>query len=69
MSEPLPHLIDIQIAWDHLDRTGEIEDADGESRFLLRSMDQIVMQGERRRLMLPNRSIDACRHRKLRIAS
>jgi hypothetical protein len=32
-------------------------------------MDQIVMQGERRRLMLANRSIDACRHRKLRITS
>jgi hypothetical protein len=71
MSEPLPHLIEksIQIAWDYLERTGEIADADEASRFLLRSVDQMVLQGERRRLMLANRAIDAYRHRKLRIAS
>ena len=39
------------------------------SRFLLRSVDQMVMQGERRRLMLANCAIDAYLHRKLRIAS
>jgi hypothetical protein len=46
MSEPLPHLIEksIQIAWDYLERTGEIADADEASRFLLRSVDQMVMQ-------------------------
>jgi hypothetical protein len=71
MSEPLPHLIEksIQIAWDYLERTGEIADADEASRFLRRSVDQMVMRGERRRLMLANRAIDAYRHRKLRIAS
>jgi hypothetical protein len=46
MSEPLPHLIEksIQIHWDYLERTGEIADADEASRFLLRSVDQMVMQ-------------------------
>jgi phosphoglycolate phosphatase-like HAD superfamily hydrolase len=44
MSEPLPHLIEksIQIAWDYLERTGEIADADEASRFLLRSVDQMA---------------------------
>jgi hypothetical protein len=65
MSEPLPHLIEksIQIAWDYLERTGEIEDESEANRFLMRSVDQMVMQGERRRLMLANRAIDAYRHR------
>jgi hypothetical protein len=38
MSEALPHLIEksIEIAWDYLERTGEIADADEASRFLLR---------------------------------
>jgi hypothetical protein len=71
MSEPLPHLIEksIQIAWEYLERTGEIADADEASRFLLRSVDQMVLQGERRRLMLANRAIDAYRHRKLHLVS
>jgi hypothetical protein len=71
MTEPLPHLIEIsvQMAWEYLERTGQIADADEASRFLLRSVDQMVMQGERRRLMLANRAIDAYRHRKLRVAS
>jgi hypothetical protein len=63
MSEPLPHLVEesIQIAWDYLERTGEIADGEEASRFLLRSVDQMVMQGEQRRLMLANRAIDAYR--------
>ncbi len=71
MSEPLPHLIEIsvQIAWDYLERTGDIADADEASRFLLRSVDQMVMQGERRRLMLANRAIEAYGRRKLRLPS
>src|SRR3954453_16720379 len=48
---------------EYLERTGELADADEAGRFLLRSVDQMVMQGERRRLMLANRAIDAYRHR------
>jgi hypothetical protein len=71
MSEPLPWLIErsIQIAWDYLERTGEIGDAAEASRFLLRSVDEMVMKGERRSLMLANRAIDAYRSRSLQIAS
>jgi hypothetical protein len=71
MSEPIPWLIEnaIQIAWDYLERTGEIADAAETSSFLLKSVDEMVLKGERRTLMLANRAIDAYRYRKLRIAS
>ncbi|MET4716151.1 hypothetical protein ABIF63_000254 [Bradyrhizobium japonicum] len=71
MSEPLPWLIEhsIQIAWDYLERTGEIVDAAETSKFLLKSVDEMVLKGERRKLMLANRAIDAYRLRKLRIVS
>jgi hypothetical protein len=71
MSEPLPWLIEnsIQIAWDYLARTGEIVDAAEASRFLLKAVDEMVLKGERRKLMLANRAIDAYRLRKLRIVS
>jgi hypothetical protein len=70
MSEPLPWLIEksIQIAWDYLERTGEIGDAAETNKFLLRTVDKMVMKGERRRLMLANRAIAAYRLRKLQIA-
>jgi hypothetical protein len=54
---------------DYLERTGEIADAAETSRFLLKSVDEMVLKGERRTLMLANRAIDAYRYRKLRIAS
>jgi hypothetical protein len=42
MSEPIPYLIEksIQIAWDYLERTGEIGDAAEASRFLRKTVDQ-----------------------------
>ena len=69
MSEPIPWLIEnaIQIAWDYLERSGEIIDAEETSRFLLKSVDEMVLKGERRKLMLANRAIDAYRLRKLRL--
>ena len=71
MNEPLPWLIEksIQIAWDYLERTGEIVDAAETSKFLLRIVDEMVLKGERRKLMLANRAIDAYRQRKLQLAS
>ncbi|QOZ65883.1 hypothetical protein [Bradyrhizobium arachidis] len=71
MSEPLPWLIErsIQIAWDYLERSGEIADAAEASRFLQKAVDEMVMKGERRALMLANRAIDAYRHRDLQLAS
>ena len=59
MSEPLPILVEnsIQIAWDYLERAGELGDPHVASRVLLRSIEALVRQGERRKLMLSNRAI------------
>ena len=61
MYEPLPVLMEssIQIAWDYLDRTGDLGDPEIASRFLLHAVEQMIHLGERRRLMLSNRAIDA----------
>jgi hypothetical protein len=60
MSEPLSVLIEIsiQIAWDYLERTGELGNPEVASKVLLRSVESKVRRGERRRLMLSNMAID-----------
>jgi hypothetical protein len=59
MIEPLPILIEnsIQIAWDYLERTGELVEPQVASSVLLTSAKSMVRLGERRRLMLSNRAI------------
>jgi len=47
----------IQIAWDYLERTGEIEDAEVCSRVLLYYVESMIRQGVRSRLLLSNRAI------------
>ena len=71
MSEPLPVLVEksIQIAWDFLERSGEIRDATDASRFLLRSIDDMARAGEHRPLMLANNAIDAYRRYKRLLAA
>jgi hypothetical protein len=61
MPEPLPILVEdsIEIAWDYLERTGELGEPEMASRFLLDTVELMVRQGERRRLMLSNKAIDA----------
>jgi hypothetical protein len=61
MTEPLPPLIvsSIEIAWDYLERTGELGDAAVASRFLIDFVESMVQRGERRRLMLANKAITA----------
>ncbi len=58
---PISMLIEgsIQIAWDYLERTGEIEDAAVASKFLYDTIEVMVRRGERRRLALSNRAITA----------
>ena len=60
MEEPLPILIEnaLQIAWDYLDRSGELADPEEASHFLLQSIERMVREGERRRLMLTNKASD-----------
>jgi hypothetical protein len=71
MSETLPVVVEnsLQIAWDFLERSGEITDAGDSSRFLLMTIAELVRKGERRKLMLANRAIDAHRRRKSDIAA
>jgi hypothetical protein len=44
---------------DYLERTGELDDPEAASRVLLETVEIMVRHGERRRLMLSNRAIDA----------
>ena len=67
MSEPLPDHVEqsLQIAWDFLERTGQIADPYQTAEFLLYSIRARALTGECRPLMLSNRAIDAYRHQKL----
>lgn len=49
----------MMIAWDYLERTGELGDPDVASRVLMDSIEGLIRKGERRRLMLSNKAIDA----------
>jgi hypothetical protein len=50
-----------QIAWDFLERSGEIDDTAEVNRFLTGKIEQMVGQGQRNRLALSNRAIAAFR--------
>ncbi|MGX1350886.1 hypothetical protein AB7M49_004462 [Bradyrhizobium elkanii] len=71
MSESLPVLVErsTQIAWDLLERSGEITDPGDVSRFLLGNIDDMVRAGEHRQLMLANNAIDAYRRYKRLLAA
>lgn len=55
----VPVLIEraIQIAWDYLELTGQLDDPEITSRFLLNEIETMVRKGERRQLMLSNLAI------------
>jgi hypothetical protein len=59
MNEAPPLLMEdsVQIAWDYLQQTGEIDDAPMAGKFLLDAVEQMIRTGERRRLMLSNNAI------------
>jgi hypothetical protein len=61
MSEPLPILMEsaLQIAWDYLEQTGQIDDPEFTSWLLLDAVEHMVRRGERRRLALSNSAITA----------
>lgn len=63
MYEPLPILVEnsIQIAWDYLERTGELGNPEVASQVLLDCIDGMIRRGERRKLLLSNKAIDAYR--------
>jgi hypothetical protein len=47
----------VQIAWEYLERAGEVEHAGLCRRLLMNSVEQMVRQGVRNRLLLSNRAI------------
>ena len=57
----LPHLLEqsVQIAWDYLERTGQIHDAAAANRFLGDQIEVMIRRGQRSRLLLSNRAIAA----------
>ena len=63
MNEPLPILMEnsLLIAWDYLERSGELGNPDDASRVLLDSIEGMIRNGERRKLMLSNKAIGAYR--------
>ena len=63
MAELPPILMEnaVQIARDYLERTGELGDPEIASRFLLDTVESMVRRGERRRLLLSNKAIEAYR--------
>ena len=48
----------IQIAWDYLERSGNIEDGDFCGGVLADSIETMIRQGVRNRLVLANRAIE-----------
>ena len=58
-----------QIAWEYLERTGELGDANTASRFLSDVIEVMIRRGQRNRLALSNRAISAYqRHRSSGVA-
>lgn len=71
MTEPIHLLIDhsIEMAWDFLNRTGELGDPIAAGRFLSDTIELLVRRGERRPLMLANKAIAAYQKSKGRQAA
>lgn len=49
----------LQIAWNFLERTGELGEPEIASRFLIDAIELMIRQGVRSRLLLSNRAITA----------
>jgi hypothetical protein len=61
MTNSLPQLLEesFQIAWEYLERTGELGDDAVATRFLIDTVENMIHRGERSRLVLSNRAISA----------
>ncbi|MGY3615250.1 hypothetical protein [Bradyrhizobium sp. USDA 10063] len=59
--EAFPALLEsaVEIAWDYLERAGEIDDPVEAHRFLIEKVAFMISQGQHNRLMLSNRAISA----------
>ena len=63
MDDGPPFLLEetIQIAWNFLERSGEIDDAAEATKFLVDKIEFMIGQGQRNKLLLSNRAIAAFR--------
>jgi hypothetical protein len=61
MTNSLSQLLEesVQIAWEYLERTGELRDEAAGARFLCDAVENMIRRGERSRLVLSNRAISA----------
>ena len=61
MSVSLSQLLEdsFQIAWEYLERTGDLGDAAAASQFLSDTIETMIRRGQRSRLVLSNRAITA----------
>jgi hypothetical protein len=59
MTETVPTLVEnsLRIAWDYLEATGELGNPDTAANHLLDTIETMIRQGERRRLLLSNKAI------------
>lgn len=70
MSESVHVLVEsaVQIAWDFLEASGEIVDGYETSRLLVKEIGKMALAGERRKIMLANRAIEAYRKNRQKAA-
>ncbi len=54
----------VQIAWNFLERAGEIDDPQETIQFLAKKIEFMIEQGQRNKLVLSNRAIAAFQHYK-----
>ena len=61
MHGTIPRLVEtsFRIAWNYLEGAGELDDYDRAARLLLDTIETMIRQGERRRLLLANKAISA----------
>jgi hypothetical protein len=66
--EKLSHLVEnaFMIAWEYLEATGELGEAEGSANDLLDIIHTMIRTGERRRILIANTAIDTYKRRRLR---
>ena len=66
--EKISHLVEnaFMIAWEYLEATGELGEAEGTAGELLDIIHTMIRTGERRRILIANVAIDAYRRKRLR---
>jgi hypothetical protein len=65
MIETTPQILEgsFRIAWDYLEATGELAEPQSTATFLLDTIEAMMRRGERRKLLLSNKAIDAYKRR------